>query len=514
MKHILLASVTTLALAGAPQAQTTLNVSLNADLRTNDPGVNRDGNSDGVLMHILEGLVGGRNDMSIAPMLAETVDISGDYTQFTFILRDGLKFHNGEPVTSADFVWSWNRYMDPTTQWSCRADFDGSRVVNVTDVETPDDKTVVMTIAEPSPVFLALLARPECGQTAVMHPDSVDTDGKYQFPIGTGPFKWQEWRKGEYVQLEAFADYVSPANDGTSDGLVGNKDPQVDFLRYMVVPDGATVIAGIRSGAIHFGSISAEQIDEFRDHPTLQLLNVPTGGHNILYFQTRNGPLDNVEIRRAIAESIDLDQLVAVASNGTGTPNMSMIPVGSSWYSDVQAQRPAYDPASAQARLQAAGYNGEVITIQANRRGNVPSYPAAIVAQAMMQSVGINAQIEVLDFAIQTDQRREGKGQVSSVSVTPRFDPSFNYTFFVGNKDDDPSRMWEDPRAIELMDRSYTETDPAKRQEIFDEMHTLMMEEVPSIFIYNMVYNWLAPKSLTGMPVWESYPRLWNVSLD
>src|SRR5690606_36608899 len=145
----------------------------------------------------------------------------------------------------------------------------------------------------------------------------------------------------------------------------------------------------------------------------------------------------------------------------------------------VQAQRPAYDPASAQARLQAAGYNGEVITIQANRRGNVPSYPAAIVAQAMMQSVGSNAQIEVLDFAIQTDQRREGKGQVSSVSVTPRFDPSFYYTFFVGNKDDDPSRMWEDPRAIELMDRSYTETDPSKRQEIFDEMHTLMMEEVP-----------------------------------
>lgn len=514
MKHLLMAGLATLGLVGAAHAQTTLNVSLNADLRTNDPGVNRDGNSDGVLMHILEGLVGARNDMSIAPMLAKTVEISEDYTQFTFTLRDGLKFHNGKPVTSADFVWSWNRYMNPATQWSCRADFDGSRVVNVKGVETPDDKTVVMAIAEPSPVFLALLARPECGQTAIMHSDSVNADGKYQFPIGTGPFKWQEWRKGEYVQLEAFADYVSPDNDGTADGLVGNKEPKVNFLRYMVVPDGATVIAGIRSGAIHFGSVSAEQINEFRDSPTLRLLSVPTGGHNILYFQTRNTPLDKVEIRRAIAEAIDLDQLVAAASNGTGTPNMSLIPVGSSWYSKVQAERPAYDPVSAQARLKAAGYNGEVITIKANRRGNVPSYPAAVIAQAMLQAVGINAQIEVLDFAIQTDQRREGVGQVSSVSVTPRFDPSFTYTFFIGNKDEDPSRMWEDPRAITLMDRSYAETNPAKRQEIFDEMHTLMMEEMPSIFIYNMVYNWLAPKSLTGLPVWESYPRLWNVSLD
>ena len=514
MKHLLMAGVASLALIGAAEAQTTLNVSLNADLRTNDPGVNRDGNSDGVLMHILEGLVGARNDMSIAPMLAERVEVSDDFTRFTFTLRDGLKFHNGAPVTSAEFLWSWNRYMDPATQWSCRTDFDGSRVVNVTSVETPDPKTVVMTIDAPSPVFLALLARPECGQTAIMHPDSVGADGTFQFPIGTGPFKWQEWRKGEYFQLEAFTDYVSPPNDGTSDGLVGNKDPKVDFLRYMVVPDGATVIAGIRTGAIHFGSISAEQIDEFRDHPTLQLLSVPTGGHNILYFQTRNAPMDNVEIRRAIAEAIDLDQLVAMASNGTGTPNMSLIPVGSSWYSDVQAQRPAYNPESARARLQAAGYKGEPITIKANRRSNVPSYAAAIAAQAMLQAVGINAQIEVLDFAIQTDQRREGVRQISSVSVTPRFDPSFTYTFFIGDKDKDPSRMWEDPRAIELMDRSYTETDPAKRQELFDEMHKLMMEEMPSVFIYNMVYNWLAPKSMTGMPVWESYPRLWNVSLD
>src|SRR5690606_28567814 len=251
-----------------------------------------------------------------------------------------------------------------------------------------------------------------------------------------------------------------------------------------------------------------------KDHPTLKLLNVPTAGYNILYFQTRNAPLDNVEVRRAIAEAIDLDQLVAIASNGTGVPNMSLIPVGSSWYSDVQAQRPAYDPESARTRLAAAGYKGEPIVIHANRRGNVPSYPAAITAQAMLQAVGINAQIEVLDFAIQTDMRRRGEGQITSVSVTPRFDPSFAYTFFIGDKDVDANQMWEDPRAIELMNRSYTEVDPAKRQQIFDELHLLMMEEMPSVFIYNMVYNWLAPKTLSGMPVWESYPRLWNVGLD
>src|SRR5690606_2093472 len=104
MKHLLITAATLLALTGLGHAKT-LTVALNADLRTNDPGVNRDGNSDGLLAHILEGLVGGRGDMSIAPMLAEKVDISEDHTRFTFTLRDGLTFHNGAPVTSAEFLW-------------------------------------------------------------------------------------------------------------------------------------------------------------------------------------------------------------------------------------------------------------------------------------------------------------------------------------------------------------------------------------------------------------------------
>ena len=512
MKSLFLAGTAMLALTAGAHART-LNVQMNADLRDSRPGVNRDGNSDGIMVHLVEGLVGYTEAVDVVPLIAESVDISEDGTTFTFALRDGVTFHNGEPLTSAEVLWSWNYYMDPATEWSCRPDFDGSRTVEVTSVEAPDEATVVMTIAEPSAVFLGLLARPECGQTGILHPDSVGDDGEWLAPVGTGPFKWGEWRKGEYVQLEAFENYVSPENDGTVDGLVGSKRPLVDAVRFMVVPDGAAVAAGIRSGAIDLASISPDLLPEFENNPDIQLFNVRNHGNNVLYFQTRDPVLENVEIRRAIAESIDLPQLVEVASGGVGIPNMSMISVDSVYYSDVQATMTPYDPDSARQRLAAAGYNGEPISIIANMRGNVPSYPAAIVAQAMMQQVGINSQIEVLDYATQTDRRRNGQGQILSVSIGPRFDPSLTYSFFVGDKDADSGKLWDDPRAIELVDRSYTTFDQAERQAIFDELHLLMLEEMPAIFIYNMNYSWIAPSSLEGAPVWESYPRAWEISI-
>lgn len=513
MKTLLLAGTAMLALTAGAHART-LNVQMNADLRDSRPGVNRDGNSDGIMVHLVEGLVGYTEAVDVVPLLAQSVETSEDGTTFTFALRDDVTFHNGEKLTSAEVLWSWNYYMDPATEWSCRPDFDGSRSVEVTSVEAPDEATVVMTIAEPSAVFLGLLARPECGQTGILHPDSLDDDGEWLAPVGTGPFQWGEWRRGEYVHLDAFADYVSPENDGEVDGLVGSKRPLVDAVRFMVIPDSAAVAAGIRSGAIDLASIAPDLLPEFEDNADIQLFNVRNHGNNVLYFQTRDAVLENVEIRRAIAESIDLEQLVEVASGGVGVANMSMISVDSVYYSDVQATMTPFDPDSARERLAAAGYNGEPVSIIANMRGNVPSYPAAIVAQAMMQQVGINAQIEVLDYATQTDRRRNGQGQILSVSIGPRFDPSLTYSFFIGSKDDDAGKLWDDPRAIDLMDRSYTTFDQEERQAIFDELHLLMLEEMPGIFIYNMVYSWIAPSSLEGIPVWESYPRAWELTID
>src|SRR4051812_4387981 len=114
MKRLLVSAVALAAsVAGlsAPVAAQSVTVAVAADLRSNNPGVNRDDNTDDFALQIVEGLVAYREDGTVAPLLAETVETSADGRTYTFKLRDGVTFHNGAPLTSADVLWSWNRYM-------------------------------------------------------------------------------------------------------------------------------------------------------------------------------------------------------------------------------------------------------------------------------------------------------------------------------------------------------------------------------------------------------------------
>lgn len=497
----------------SPMLASEIVVALNADIRSNNPGVNRDGNTDGVIRHVVEGLVGQADNGEVRPLLAESYEISDDGLTYSFVLRDGVTFHNGDPLTAEAVVWTFERYLDPETKWSCLPDFDGTRLTKIESVTATGDMSVEIKISEPSGVFLGSISRPECGYTGILSPASVDAEGAFVAPIGTGPFVFGEWRKNEFITLTKFDGYVSPPNDGKPDGFVGSKEPLVDEVRLMIIPDAASVKAGLESGVLHAADISPDLIPEYRDHESLKLIIRPNNGKNLFYMQTQDPVLSNPGVRRAMAAALDLDQLVEAASNGTGEASASIIASDSVFFDDVQKKRIPYDLEMAKRELAEAGYNGEEIKIIANKRGDVPSFPAAVIAQAMMQQAGLNVQIEVLDYATQVERRRSGNYQVISQSVAPRFDPVFAYDFYVGDKSRDPSAMWDDPRAIELMDAAYREGDPAKRQAIFDEFHELMLEEVPGIFLYDMVDVWATTNKLEGMPVWQSNPRLWEVSL-
>ena len=258
------------------------------------------------MLHLVEGLVGYANNGEVKPLLAEDVTLSTDGRTYTFKLRDDVKFHNGDALTAADVVWNWNRYMTEATQWSCRGDFDGSHTVKVTDVEAPDEHTVVMKIASPSAVFLGLMSRPECGYTGIVSPKSIAADGTFIAPIGTGPFKWDEWKRGEYIRLAKYDGYVSPANDGKPDGMVGSKRPLVEGIKFMIIPDPSTVKAGLQSGALDTAEISPDLIPEFKSNEKVQLIISRNNGQNLFYFQTRDPILSKVGVRRAMANRLIL----------------------------------------------------------------------------------------------------------------------------------------------------------------------------------------------------------------
>lgn len=160
MKHLHGAALIAVLLSGTTAfAATRIVVALPADIRSSMPGTNRDDNTDSVMLNVVEGLVGYGEGGDVKPLLAKSVETSADGLTYTFRLRSDVRFHNGDKLNAADVLWSWNRYMDPKTEWRCLAEFDGRNDLKVLKVEAPDASTVVMRINRRSALFLDTLAR-------------------------------------------------------------------------------------------------------------------------------------------------------------------------------------------------------------------------------------------------------------------------------------------------------------------------------------------------------------------
>jgi peptide/nickel transport system substrate-binding protein len=509
-KYFRVLSATALLGMAAVQAQT-INVPLNADIRSLNPGVNRDDNTDTVMLHVVEGLVALRENGGVGPLLAERIGVSQDGLAYTFTLRNGVKFHNGAPLTSADVLWSWNRYMDPKTDWRCLSEFDGRNGLKVEAVTAPDQLTVVMRINKPSALFLDTLARTDCAMAAVIHKDSVAADGSFRIPVGTGPFRLDEWKRGEYIKLAKFDAYVSPPGD-VPDGYTGAKRPLVDAVKFMVIPDAATTKTALLSGAVDVAEVLDSDIPELSKVPSLVVKTTATGSKQVILFQTRDPLLGNPKIRRAMALALNLRQLVGAVSSGLASPNASVIHASSPYYSQAQHQGYAYDPAQARKLLKEAGYKGEPIKLITNKRPARPSFNIALIAQQMFREVGLNVEVEVLEWATQLDRYNKGRYQMMVFSYSARLDPALSFEQFTGPKDKQPRKVWDDPESNALVDKAGVTSNAAERGRIFDELHRRFLADVPMIMIYNYVDVNAESKRLQGHRPWvASKPRFWEV---
>lgn len=489
-----------------------LRIQLRADIRSINPGVNRDANTDGVILQMVEGLVAYGEDGLPKPLLAETIAVSPDGKTYRFALRQGITFHNGAALTSADVLWSWNRYMDPKTDWRCLSEFDGRGQVKVETVSAPDERTVVFQLDKPSALFLSSLARTDCAMTGILHKDSLKADGSFDKPIGTGPFKLAEWRRGEYIKLERFAGYVSLP--GKLDGLTGAKKPLVDEVRFLVIPDNATAKAALLKGDIDIvPDIANTDIAELKGNKAVQTSVVSSMGLVGLIIQTRDPLLGNVKLRQAIAAAIDSKELVNAVTDGIGVPNNAIVPMLSAYYGPVERQGWSYDPAAAKKLVTDAGYKGETITMLANKR-YPESFDTAVVAQQMLQAIGLKVEIEVLEWATQLDRYTKGNYQIQAFPYSGRMDPALSYESMTGPKDKQPRKLWDNPEVQALLDKSMIVNGKDERQAIFDELHKRFLAEVPMVMLYNgIVGGAMSAKTKGYVSTVSSLPRAWEVTV-
>lgn len=499
--------------AGHP-ASLPIRIAIGADIRGTNPGVTRDGNTDAILHHVVESLVAYRENLEVAPLLAERVEVSPDHATYRFILREGLRFHNGAPVTSAEVKWSWERMLDPRTGFLCRIWYDGSLDTGfgskITSIATPDPRTVVFTLDRPNSSFLDQLASLQC-ITAILHPDSVGKDGKWREPIGTGPYRIRQWRRGEYVDLERFKGYAVRAEPG--DGYAGGRIARAPRLRFVIIPEISVGLSAIQAG----------DIDILPRVPPNLIAHMNIRGSGIkvesseqlawhtLLIQTRDPLLKDVSMRRAIAKAINLSQLAAIATYGSVPANPSAVPKISPFHSAPQELWWSYDPRGVGALLAKAGYRGQPIWIQTNRKTPF-TFDNAVAIQAMLIAAGLDARLEVIDWATQLSNYLKGEFQLSVFSYSARAHPVLNYAAFVGSKEKNPQVQWDDPTARRLLRAATEARSPAQQQAIFDRLHRLMARDVPIIGLYNEPSNDLVRSDIRGFRTWPiGHPRLWGV---
>lgn len=499
--------------ADTDAAADAIRVTMAADIRGTNPGVTRDGNTDTVIHHVVEALVAYGQDLEVAPLLAETISVSADHRTYSFTLRDGVRFHNGAPLTSAEVKWSWQRMLDPKTGFRCRNWYDGTDDATggarIVAIDTPDPRTVVFRLNQPNGVFLHQMAHMQC-VTAILHPSSVAADGSWIQPVGTGPFRLAHWKRGEYVDLVRFDGYrprPEPAN-----GYAGGRRPLAPKIRFLIVPEASVGEAALRAGDIDIAArvplSTAMQVranDKIRADAAEQLYLYA------MLLQTRDPLLRDPRVRRAIAHAINSPEVAAIASHNFSIANPSVVPRSSPYHSAAEDEWWPYDPAKARRLLEAAGYDGQPVRIQTNRK--FPQmFENAVAVQAMLVAVGFDARLEVLDWTTQLANYFSGDFQISSFGFSGRTHPILNYAAIVGDKAKNPAAQWDDHRARVLLSRLATTAEPRRQQAIVDALHALMREQVPLIALYNERSVDLVRPEIRGYSNWSlGHPRLWGV---
>lgn len=489
-----------------------LRVAMRSDIRGTNPGVERDSVTDDLMLHVVEPLVTYGADLSPVPLLAEAIEVSDDGRKYSFTLREGVTFHNGAPLTAAEVKWTWDRILDPATNWLCLNWYDGSRGLKIAEVEESEERVVTFHLDTTSSLFLDRMANVQCS-SGILHPDSVGDDGDWLSPIGTGPYRLSEWRQGEFVLLERFEPYTSPP--GPANGLGGNRTPQTKALRWMIIPESAASKAALQSGQVHVvtGLLSSDLADiESRDD--LQVYRSESLDWNVLLMQTDDPLMSDVHFRRAIATALDVAAMAEVVTQEISQPNPSTVASASRYHVGCHEQGYRHDVSDARALLEEAGYAGETVVIQTNRRFQ-NMYDVALLTQNMLQQIGIDARLEVLEWTTQLDNYFNGNFQMMAFGYSGRTDPALSYEAVLGDKTINPLFQWENEDAMNLLEQATRIVDPAEREQLFCQIHAMMIEDVPFVNLFNHYGIDAARTTVSGYAGWPAQkPRFWSVSLN
>lgn len=498
----------------AVQKGGTLDIILNPEPPILILGLNQQAPTQLVGGKIYEGLLRYDHDLNPLPGLAKSWEISEDGLTYTFHLREDATWHDGEPFTAHDVVFTAKTFT-PETNPRWRLIFS-----HVDTVEAPDDNTVVFNLKEPFPAFIIGL-----GVTNMpIMPAHIYEGTEYRSnemndtPIGTGPFKFVKWEKGSYVHLTAYEDYWQEGR------------PYLDEIYFRIIPDAASRALAMETGQVdisQFGNIEPFDVPRLAKMPNLELT---TKGYEMfapmawIEINHRKEPLDDRRFRQAIMYALDREFIRDNIFFGLGRIATGPINSVTTHYTP-DVQRYPHDPEKARALLDEMGLKPGSDGVRAKVEflimpyGEVWTRLAEYIKQAM-DKVGVQVTLRSTDSAGWAQQVANWNYQMTNDYVYQYGHPALGVarTYISDNIRKgvlfSNTMGYSNPRVDELFAKAAVENDDAKREQMYAEVQKILAKDVPVAWLLEMEFPTLLNKRVhnavtTAIGTSDNFADVW-----
>lgn len=434
-----------------------------------------------VLFNIFEGLVKPNSDGEMIPAVAEKYTLSEDGTTYTFTLREGVKFHNGQTVTAEDVVYSINR---------CAAVPEGQEkplvaaFSAVKSVEALDEKTVAVTIAQRDLEFISYM-------TAAIIP--ADYENQDTAPVGTGPFKFVSRTPQQDFVMERFEDYWgAPA--------------WLDKVTYKICENADALVMNLNGGSIdlcaHLTSAQASQLNQ-----NFQVLEGTMNLVQAIYLNNQAKPFDNQLVRQALCYAIDRQGIMDMVADGHGTAvGSSIYPAFAKYFLPELVDKYPHDVAKAKELLAQAGYpDGFDMTISVPNNYQPHMDTAEVVAE-QLREVGINVTIQPVEWSTWLDTIYNGRqfqatvvgvdaANMTARAMLERFTSDYGKNFI----------NYNNPAYDALFQKAINAQDEAEQTDLYKQMETMLADTAANVYIQDLCDLVAMRQDLGGLKFYPIY---------
>lgn len=495
-----------------------LSIALFLEPTTLDPAAQVHVPGSVVLKNVIETLVELDDSGEARPRLATEWEVSDDGLQWTWKLREGITFHDGTPFDAEAVKFSFDRILDPATQSQTGialiGPYESSEVI--------DSHTIRMTYREPYAPLLHNLSEVMLG---IVSPTAVQEHGEnfIQNPVGTGPYVFQEWVRGDHVTLTRYEDYVNTSELTEHDEL-----PYLESLVIRFLLEDQTRLAAFRNGEVDFiFKVPSLDVESMKEDSAYQVFeNTFTGAPTMFLINRQLAPTDDLAVAQALQFAVNKEVVMRIATGGIGDVAWGPLKPTNWGYNAEVEELYRFDPEQAKQRLDEAGWvpgddgirskDGQRAHLIVNVKTDAVTVSMLEAIQGMLRDVGLQLEIVTMSLAASEELARQGENNLTFMDWRGTDPDILTVHYHSSNIGGWNMGYFDNPELDQLLDSGRSILDKDERLPIYEQAQMLIMEEAATLPLFNQVAVDATKANISGIryDATKWYPVWYDVQID